>query len=193
MIKLGIKSKILLISLLFLSLISCKRERSSNSEKIADTSADFGVGTQGEFKVIGIVDGDTYDILVDKTKIRIRMDAIDAPERGMPYYKVAKRHLSDLIFGKFPTIEITDVDHHGRYIAKTIIDDLDVSGDMIKSGLAWHYKEHNDNKEYANYEIEARNNSLGLWLDKNPYKPWEIRKLHREGVSTKNLFENKVD
>ena len=44
------------------------------------------------YKVIGVGDGDTYDILVNKTKVRLRMNAIDAPERGMPYYQVSKKH-----------------------------------------------------------------------------------------------------
>ena len=52
-------------------------------------------------KVIKIVDGDTYDILLDNlTTKRIRMEGIDAPERGMPFYKVAKDYLGTLCFGQ---------------------------------------------------------------------------------------------
>jgi endonuclease YncB( thermonuclease family) len=41
--------------------------------------------------VIGVVDGDTYDLMdTGNVKIRIRMDAIDAPEKGMPFYQASK-------------------------------------------------------------------------------------------------------
>ena len=71
------------------------------------------------YKVIGISDGDTYDILVNKNKVRIRMNAIDAPERGMPYYQVSKKHLSALIFKKMVNIEVVEKDRYGRIIANT--------------------------------------------------------------------------
>ena len=44
----------------------------------------------GTFRVVKIVDGDTYDILINGILSRIRMDGIDAPERGQPYYKVSR-------------------------------------------------------------------------------------------------------
>ena len=49
-------------------------------------------------KVIKIVDGDTYDILLnDFSTIRIRMAGIDAPEKGMPFSKLDKEFLSMLL------------------------------------------------------------------------------------------------
>ena len=36
-------------------------------------------------KVVRIADGDTLTILVNKTQIRVRLDAIDAPERGRAF------------------------------------------------------------------------------------------------------------
>jgi len=33
-------------------------------------------------KVVGVVDGDTIDVLVDKTPVRIRLYGIDSPEKG---------------------------------------------------------------------------------------------------------------
>ncbi len=42
----------------------------------------------------------TILLLEDKTTIRIRMDGIDAPEKGMPFYKVSKKYLGELCFNK---------------------------------------------------------------------------------------------
>lgn len=142
------------------------------------------------FKVIGIIDGDTYDILDEKKVIRIRMDGIDAPERGMPYNKVSKKFLSDMIFGKIIQVKMGELDRNGRTIAQTyLIDGTDVSLEMIRAGLAWHFKKYSSNEEYAKAEVEARENNLGLWQENNPIPPWDVRMLHRNGVSTKELFK----
>ena len=197
--RLLIKSKTLLdrfsiISLFLLILVSSCGSRRERLDKYSSVDRNLETtNTKNSYKVIGIVDGDTYDILADNHEVRIRMDAIDAPERGMPYYKVSKKYLSSLIFGKFIEVDIFDEDSRGRIIAHTYSNGLDISAEMLSAGLAWHYKEHNNEDKYSELEINARSKKLGLWADENPYKPWEIRKLHREGVSTKYLFENKVD
>ena len=117
------------------------------------------------------------------------MDGIDAPERGMPFNKVSKKYLSDLIFGKFVRIKINKLDRHGRSIAQTyLFDGTDISLEMIRAGLAWHYKEYSSNEVYSTIEKEAREGKIGLWKEKDPIPPWEVRKLHRNGISTKEMF-----
>ena len=140
-------------------------------------------------KIISISDGDTYDILIDNKKIVIRMDAIDAPEKGMPYWKKSKQMLSNLIFGKEIKIKIVKMDNHGRYVGRTYAGTLDISAEMIKTGMAWHYKEYNKEDLLAQLEILARQNQIGLWADQKVFAPWEIRKLHRAGISTKDSFK----
>jgi micrococcal nuclease len=64
---------LILIPVLFL--FSCNANRPEESNLNSTTG-----------KVIGILDGDTYDILLYGNKtLRIRMEGIDAPERGMPF------------------------------------------------------------------------------------------------------------
>jgi len=143
------------------------------------------------FKVIGIIDGDTYDILDGKKVIRVRMDGIDAPEKGMPYNKVSKKYLSDLIYDKIIQVKMGEIDKYGRTIAQTyLLDGTDVSLEMIRAGLAWHFKKYSSNEQYSKTEVDARENKLGLWKESNPISPWEVRMLHRNGVSTKELFKD---
>lgn len=143
------------------------------------------------YKVIGIVDGDTYDILVDNQSVRIRVDGIDAPEKGMPYSKVSKKYLSQLCYGKFITIKKTSDDGRGRWVCRGYTPDgLDISEEMIRAGLAWHYKKYSSDSRLAALEIEARSKKKGLWAEPNPIAPWEIRKLHKKGISTKEYFKN---
>lgn len=93
-------------------------------------------------KVVGIIDGDTYDILVTGNEIiRIRMEGIDAPEKGMPFYRKAKMYLSGLCDGKVVRLEVNTIDKYGRRIAYSYLEDgNELSHAMIKAGLAWHYK-----------------------------------------------------
>ncbi len=140
--------------------------------------------------VIKIIDGDTYDLLLqDNETVRIRMDAIDAPERGMPFYRVSKRYLFELIFNKTITISPQKKDRNGRIITRTYTKDgKECSAEIIKAGLAWHYKEYSDDVELAEYENLARSQKIKIWSDPHPLPPWKVRKLHRRGISTKDSF-----
>ena len=136
--------------------------------------------TQSELsgKVIKIVDGDTYDILLDNhTTKRIRMEGIDTPERGMAFYKVAKAYLATLCFGQTVRIVPTNTDRNGRAIAKTFLaNGKELGLLMIQAGYAWHFKKYSSDAKLASAEIEARNKRSGLWVDDSPVAPWDWRK-----------------
>ncbi|HEY0091089.1 MAG TPA: thermonuclease family protein [Flavobacterium sp.] len=143
-------------------------------------------------KIISIADGDTFTVLKDNKQIRIRIDAIDAPEKGMPYGKNSKQYLSALCFGKYVTLNVKTTDKYGRLVARAILPDgRDISTEMIRAGMAWHYKKYSKDPLLSNLEIIARRKRVGLWHDKDPMAPWEVRKMHRRGISTKELFQQK--
>ncbi|HEX8562698.1 MAG TPA: thermonuclease family protein [Flavobacterium sp.] len=145
-------------------------------------------------KVVAVFDGDTFTVLHGKKTIRVRIDAIDAPEKGMPYCKVSKKYLSTLCFGKTVTMKRKKKDRYGRTVARVFLPNgKDISTEMIKAGMAWHYKQYSSDKLLAAYEIQARKNKVGLWKDKHPVAPWQIRKLHRNGISTKAQFKERVE
>lgn len=145
--------------------------------KSTDTAVPLVTG-----KVIKIVDGDTYDILLDdSTTKRIRMDGIDAPERGMPFYKVSKDYLGSLCFGKMVRIEQTDIDQYGRTVAKTYIPGTSELGlQMIEAGFAWHFKRYSSNRILADAETVARDSKAGLWSDAMPVAPWDWRRKSKK-------------
>lgn len=148
-----------------------------------------------EGKVIGIIDGDTFDLLNDSNKTyRIRMEGIDAPEKGMPFYQVAKKHLGSLCFGQRVAMRITQSESGNRKIGFTYISaGTELSHEMIRAGLAWHFVKYNADQDLAALEQEARKERRGLWKDPNPLPPWEIRKIRRSGQSTKELFNISED
>lgn len=141
-------------------------------------------------KVVAIADGDTFTLLQNNRQIRIRIDAIDAPEKGMPYAKSSKKYLAALCFGKSVTVKPVKTDRYGRTVARiTLPDGKDVSTEMIRAGYAWHYKKYSKDKLLSDLEVQARMKKSGLWRDVNPMAPWEVRQMHRKGISTKALFE----
>jgi endonuclease YncB( thermonuclease family) len=145
------------------------------------------------YKVIKIIDGDTYDVLIDNKPQRVRVDAIDAPEKGMPFYKVSKNYLGSLCFKKEIRLKKVDEDSHGRWVCRGYTEEgLDLSVEMVKAGLAWHYKKYSKDKELAMLEEYAKSNKLGLWSDALSLPPWEVRAMHRKGISTKDRFEFSV-
>lgn len=176
----------ILFLLLAASFLSCNENKSGNFgavNKTVDNNEPVG-------KVIAILDGDTYDILLDGNKtVRIRMEGIDAPERGMPFYQVSKKYLSSLCFKSNVHLKIRGKDMHDRTLAFSYLDDgRELSQEMVKAGLAWHYKQYSSDATLSNLEINARALKLGLWINEKPMPPWENRKLHRKGISTKDSF-----
>ena len=130
-------------------------------------------------KVIKVVDGDTFHGLRDDNEqIKFRIYGIDAPERTQAFVNKSTQYLSDLIFGKTVGIKIqTKRDRYGRPVVWAYTEDgKDVGSEMLKAGMAWHFKEYDSSLEYARYEREAREARVGLWVDKDPVAPWDFRR-----------------
>jgi len=176
------KLSLIWMLLLFTSIIACNSE-SNRKQPLKKGSIVSG-------KVIAIIDGDTYDILIPGNKtIRVRMEGIDAPEKGMPFYQKSKKHLSDLCFHKQVKIKITGVDNYKRFLAYSYLEDgKELSHEMIRAGFAWHFKRYNSDCNLSELELDAKKQRKGLWMDENPMAPWENRKLHRVGISTNDSF-----
>ena len=79
--------------------------------------------------ILGVVDGDTFDAMVDLglrvfRKERFRVYGINAPERGKLGWDRAKEDLSNLLAGKSTKRIATFRDHrdkYGRYVADVVI------------------------------------------------------------------------
>jgi micrococcal nuclease len=127
-------------------------------------------------KVVKIADGDTYTLLNEKNEqLKIRMHGIDCPEKVQPYGRVAKDFLSALIFGKNVEAKVQAIDRYGRIVAITFINGKNINEEMIKAGLAWHYKKYDSNIVWSALEKKAKQQKVGLWKDANPIAPWEWR------------------
>jgi endonuclease YncB( thermonuclease family) len=132
-------------------------------------------------KIVAVIDGDTYDVITaQQYKYRVRMEGIDAPERGMRFYKESKNYLSALALGKQVRVRWTKTDRSKRLIAFTYLgNSRELSHEMIKAGWAWHFTKYNKDSDLAALERTARLRRLGLWVDPNPVAPWDYRKSRR--------------
>lgn len=130
-------------------------------------------------KVIRIMDGDTMEVLYQNTPIKIRLAHIDCPEKrgSQPFGGNAKTALSNLCFGQQVKVYGEKYDRYKRLIAVVANQNKQiVNQEMIKQGMAWHFKKYSSDPLYAQLEINARKRKIGLWSDAHPVAPWEWRK-----------------
>lgn len=139
-------------------------------------------------KVIGVLDGDTIDILYEGKPLRIRLAHVDCPEmkKQQPYSRDAKQFTSNNCFGQTVRIQHSNsFDRNKRLIGEVITDKgNNLNKDLVKAGLAWHYKKYSKSSEYHELEQNARAALNGLWRDPNPTPPWEWRRPRKLGIKT---------
>ncbi|MDQ1282142.1 MAG: micrococcal nuclease [Patescibacteria group bacterium] len=145
-----------------------------------------------DYKVVGVVDGDTIDIErldgekvfnIDKI-VRVRLLGINTPETVDPrrpgecFGKEASNYLKNLADGKIAAVELDDsqgfLDKYGRVLAYIYIKDsgfqkdniLFVNKEEIKDGYAYEYTYNTPYKyqeEFKYMESFARQKYMGLW------------------------------
>ena len=139
-------------------------------------------------KVVGVTDGDTLTLLVKKTRYKIRLAGIDAPESGQAFGAKAKQALSSKVFGKTAAgkdygktvkVRVTDTDRYGRKVGIIYLDKKCVNTQLVQEGFAWHYVAYSKSKALKDAQVAAQKAKSGLWAEKNPLAPWEYRKQQR--------------
>lgn len=147
---------------------------------LAPSSVCFALEYRG--RIVGIVDGDTVDLLVGNDKLlRVRLTGIDAPERRQAFGEAAKKALSDLVFSRQVVVVGDKHDRNKRFLGKILVSGADANLQMVHSGFAWHFKRYElqqsakDRGAYAAAEAAARRRRVGLWRDTEPIPPWDFR------------------
>ncbi|MCZ8132265.1 MAG: thermonuclease family protein [Steroidobacteraceae bacterium] len=140
----------------------------------------------GEGEVIGVIDGDTIEVLVsaqtamslgfprrkNPLPIRLRLDQVDTPERGQPWANRAKQALSALIFGKPVRFRLLEADRYDRHVAHVFIGDVWVNSWLVEQGHGWAYRRYAEQATLlCILEERARVARRGLWS--RPPNEWE--------------------
>ena len=127
-------------------------------------------------RVVKVADGDTITVLDSaKTQHKIRLQGIDAPEKGQAYGDAAGRYLSGLVAGQEVRVAWTKRDKYNRILGTVYVKGEEVNLAMLRAGYAWHYKKFDSTPAYAQAESVARTAKRGLWAGLNPIPPEQFR------------------
>ena len=101
-----------------------------------DTGVDRQPGDR--FVVTRIIDGDSVELAGGD---KVRLLAIDTPEKGEPLYDEAKQLLSELTLGKSTRLEYAGRrrDKYGRLLAYMYVDTVLVNKAILDNGLGYLY------------------------------------------------------
>lgn len=153
--------------------------------KLDGTACQALGGTSGE--KLKVMDGDTFRLQeTNGTTVVVRLDQIDAPEKGQPWSKRSGQLLSDLLgVGELCVIGVKR-DQYGRLLGEVRANGLIVNYEMVSQGAAWAYRQYLHDDKLLELEANARANKRGLWSmpPTQTIPPWEYR--HPGTVSTKS-------
>jgi len=77
---------------------------------------------QVECWVVGVSDGDSLICLLPtKKQFKVRLQEIDAPEKGQPFGKKARQYLSQLVFKQNVTLSVSGYDRYQRILGLSAI------------------------------------------------------------------------
>jgi endonuclease YncB( thermonuclease family) len=106
-----------------------------------------------------------------------------------PYGQWARRSLSEMVEGQWVQVHYDKSDRYGRLVGKIELDGRDINLEQLRRGLAWHYKQYqneqsvSDRQIYAQTEAQAQKAQRGLWRDSQPQAPWDYRAALRQAES----------
>ncbi|WP_353655872.1 thermonuclease family protein [Robiginitalea aurantiaca] len=109
-----------------------------------------------------------------------QLASIDCPQRKQPFSAVATKFISDAIFSRQVSVVVDSKDRYGRSIGWVYYDDKCLNEELLKAGLAWHFRRYSKDEKLQALEDEARANKVGLWQDSKPIPPWDWRRGVRE-------------
>lgn len=94
------------------------------------------------YKAVSVLDGDTFIATDGNVTFRVRIAAMDAPEKGQPYSKMATSRLNQILMSGNVRIQPIDKGHdrYGRVLGMIFVGKEDVALTMIQEGLATYYR-----------------------------------------------------
>lgn len=140
-----------------------------------------------------VVDEDSLIVNCDGEELKLRLCGIDAPEKTQDFASEAQNKLQKLAYLNKGQVFVTkiELDRDGSTIAEVNVwtgkvipnygrEYLLINAELVKEGLAYHYKIFSStchNKYFiSTAEEEAITNKIGVWSKDKEEKPWDFRK-----------------
>lgn len=126
--------------------------------------------------MVGVTDGGTIKAGCGEPgayeEVKVRILGIDAPEKKQPFGERAKQAMADLVYMKAVELNCIKLDQYRRHMCAVGTEaDGDVGLVMVRSGMAWWYREYAHEQSsiaqaiYERAEADARSSKSGLWID----------------------------
>ena len=130
--------------------------------------------------VTKVVDGDTLHVQPAQGGVsqKLRIKGIDAPEVCQAWGLQSREALARLVWGQRVTVQLNDVDDHGRWLANVFVNGEDVGARLVAQGHAWSYQFRRDPGPYVFQQQQAAINRLGLFGQPQAMRPREFRQRH---------------
>lgn len=133
-----------------------------------------------EGKIKRVIDGDTLLVADNKETVHeVQLEGIDAPEIKQDYGKQASDALTKLVQEKSLKITWASKDTYGRLLGQVHVGDVHINTEMLKMGMAWHFKRYNQSEGLAKAEAVAKSMKKGLWSKETALAPWDYRKENK--------------
>ena len=119
-------------------------------------------------KVDHVADGDTLTVYdTHGRKRKVRMQAIDAPEKQQAHGRAAGTWLNELLMDKRVQIQVSDIDRYKREVGKVLIQDAncieatcpfttDVNLQAVQLGHAWWYRDYSNSLSPQDKQLYAQ-------------------------------------
>lgn len=152
------------------------QERKSPSQAQAKAEAEVWTGW-----VSWVMDGDTVLVVRSgqKEPVKLRLDAVDAPETCQPDGPASRDAMIALVLRKPVQVQPLGHDSYGRDIGRLSVDGVDVGAEMVRSGMAWAYRFRTGRGPYAALQRQAQKEKRGVFAGRDePMSPALFRKFN---------------
>ena len=88
--------------------------------------------------------------------MKVRLAAIDAPEKKQPFGTRSRQSLGELCHEKRAEVRVTDVDRYKRIVGRVSCAGVDANAAQVRRGMAWVYDRYAKDKTLYRLQDEAR-------------------------------------
>lgn len=109
-----------------------------------------------------VIDGDTFHLC---NGFKVRLDSVDTPEKGEPFYWEARKALANLIQTRDLELTGCHLDNtRKRYACKVQAEGKDIQAELVRMGMAWDWPKYSHGR-YSQQEKDAKASKRGLWIN----------------------------
>ena len=130
---------------------------------VVQPSARDLVNTTFDARVTRVADGDSLEITRagDRRPIRVRLEAIDAPELDEVFGREAATFARGLLGNRHVRVAGRDVDTYGRLVARLTVGGKDASTEIVRAGMACYA--YVPDRTMAEVQSRAQAARAGFW------------------------------